>query len=646
MKRGCRMQHRKNEEVLHLKMLPPYLGDSDLLAQKSLGGKVTQGADHAGFNEFDLFPEMGHAGLNLDGFRISIFRRPAFQDVRDVDILASQPDRGEEFAQQLPGLTDEGPALPILVETRRLSDKQDSGVGVPFAEDELGPGTREAALLAVFDLFVELPEGDHRAIGSNNTTGILLYSILKINRNHHREMTLWIGCGRIQGQDGKMSKLRDKAVEIVKALRNAGFRGYWVGGCVRDLVMGQEPEDYDVATDARPEQVTKLFPKTIPVGVSFGVVKVLMGDDDFEVATFRSDGRYLDGRHPIEVQFSGEKEDVLRRDFTINGMFFDPMEERLIDYVGGKKDIEAEIVRCIGDPAQRFTEDKLRLIRAVRFAARFGYRIEPATHQALVALAPEVLEVSAERIRDELAKILMGPHPGDGIRLLHQTGLLKVILPEIAVMEGVQQPPEFHPEGDVFTHTLLLLDKIESPSFELAFGALLHDVGKPPTFAIKERIRFDNHCEVGSQMARRIGHRLRFSNQQTEVIAELVRDHLRFKDVRNMRASTLKRFLRNPNFPEHLELHRLDCLASHGDLSNWEFCKKKLAEIGPEEIRPTRLLTGEDLIELGYTPGPQFAKILTAVEDAQLEGRLKTKEAAVEFVKREFPLTSSGSASH
>lgn len=435
-----------------------------------------------------------------------------------------------------------------------------------------------------------------------------------------------------------MSKLRDKAVEIVKTLRNAGFRAYWVGGCVRDLVMGQEPQDYDVATDAQPEQIIKLFPKTIPVGVSFGVVKVLVEESVFEVATFRSDGRYLDGRHPVEVHFSGEKEDALRRDFTINGMFFDTIEERLIDYIGGKKDIEAKLIRCIGDPDQRFAEDKLRLIRAVRFAARFGYRIEPSTYQALVTLAPQILEVSAERIRDELAKILMGPHPGEGVRLLHQTGLLKVILPEIAVMEGVQQPPEFHPEGDVLTHTLLLLDKIESPSFELAFGALLHDVGKPPTFAIKERIRFDNHCEVGSQMARTISHRLRFSNQQTEVVAELVRDHLRFKDVRNMRSSTLKRFLRNPNFTEHLELHRLDCLASHGDLSNWEFCKKKLEELEPEEIRPKRLLTGDDLIALGYSPGPPFAKILTAVEDAQLEGKVKTKEAAVQFVKKEFPL--------
>jgi poly(A) polymerase len=439
--------------------------------------------------------------------------------------------------------------------------------------------------------------------------------------------------------------LHDKSIEIVKILRKAGFRAYWVGGCVRDLVMGRAPQDYDIATDARPEQVMKLFSKTVPVGVSFGVVKVLVDDCGFEVATFRSDGRYIDGRHPVEIRFSSEKEDALRRDFTINGMFFDPVEERLIDYVGGKQDIEAGLIRCIGDPRQRFSEDKLRLIRAVRFAARFEYRIEPSTREFLIALAPQILEVSPERIRDELAKILMGYHPDQGVRLLHQAGLLKAILPEIATMEGVQQPPEFHPEGDVLTHTLLLFEKIRSPSFELAFGALLHDVGKPPTFAIKERIRFDNHCEVGSRMAREIGQRLRFSNQQIEVVAELVKDHLRFKDVRNMRSSTLKRFLRNPNFKEHLELHRLDCLASHGDLSNWEFCKQKLAELEPEEIRPERLLTGDDLIGLGYSPGPQFSKILTMVEDEQLEERIKTKEEALQFIKKKFPLTSSESTS-
>lgn len=449
--------------------------------------------------------------------------------------------------------------------------------------------------------------------------------------------------------------MRDKAIEIVKALRSAGFRAYWAGGCVRDLVMGHEPQDYDVATDARPEQVMKLFPKTIPVGVSFGVVKVLLGNDEFEVATFRSDGRYLDGRHPVEVHFSGEKEDAQRRDFTLNGMFYDPVKEQVIDHVGGQRDIKAGIIRTIGSPLDRFTEDKLRLMRAVRFSARFGYTIEPQTEMAIRDLAPQITQVSAERIRDETEKMLTGPNPAGSIRLLHQTGLLKVILPEVAAMEGVEQPQEFHPEGDVLTHTLLMLDQMTQPvsgspslSFELTLGVLLHDVGKPPTFTPPKtdrdlpdrqagRIRFDNHCEVGAEMTEAIGQRLRLSNKQLEVVIGLVRDHLKFKDVKQMRESTLKRFLRQPYFAEHLELHRLDCLASHGDLTNWQFCREKLVELPPEVIRPARLLTGDDLIQLGYSPGSLFAEILTAVEDAQLEGRITTREEAIALVEKQFP---------
>src|SRR3989304_3313080 len=365
-----------------------------------------------------------------------------------------------------------------------------------------------------------------------------------------------------------MSPMRDRAVEMVKALREAGFRAYWAGGCVRDLVMGHEPQDYDVATDARPEQVMKLFPKTVPVGVSFGVVKVLLGNDEFEVATFRSDGRYLDGRHPVEVHFAGEKEDAQRRDFTLNGMFYDPVKEQVIDHVGGQRDIKAGIIRTIGSPLDRFSEDKLRLLRAVRFSARFGYTIEPQTGVAIRDLAAQITQVSAERIRDEMEKMLTGPHPAGSIRLLHQTGLLKVVLPEAAAMEGVEQPKEFHPEGDVLTHTLLMLDQMTRPvsdspslSFELALGVLLHDVGKPPTFTPpktdRDRIRFDNHCEVGARMAEAVGQRLRLSNKQLEIVIGLVRDHLKFKDVKQMRESTLKRFLRKPPFAGHLELHRL-----------------------------------------------------------------------------------------
>ncbi|MBI3597439.1 MAG: CCA tRNA nucleotidyltransferase [Nitrospirae bacterium] len=433
----------------------------------------------------------------------------------------------------------------------------------------------------------------------------------------------------------------DKAVKIVKVLRGAGFRAYWAGGSVRDLVMGHEPQDYDVATDARPEQVMKLFLKTVPVGVSFGVVKVIENGFEFEVTTFRSDGRYIDGRHPAEVHYADDREDAARRDFTINGMFYDPLKKEIIDYVEGRRDIAAGVIRAIGDPHERFEEDKLRLMRAVRFAARFGYIIEPETEAAIRDLAGQIQQISAERIRDEIKKMLTGPNPSDGISLLVKTGLLKTILPEVSAMAGVEQPKEFHPEGDVLTHTMLLLKNLNRPSFELALAALLHDVGKPPTFSIRDRIRFDNHCEVGARMTETICGRLRLSNEQTERVADLVRDHLRFKDVQRMRESTLKRFLRQPYFSDHLELHRLDCLASHGDLTNWEFCKKKLAELGPEEIRPERLLTGDDLIAMGYPPGPLFSKILTLLEDAQLEGSIKSRDEAVEWVRRQFPLEPS-----
>ncbi|HET6466442.1 MAG TPA: CCA tRNA nucleotidyltransferase [Nitrospiria bacterium] len=433
-----------------------------------------------------------------------------------------------------------------------------------------------------------------------------------------------------------MSAMAEKAIEIVKILREGGFRAYWAGGSVRDLVMGHKPQDYDVATDARPEQVMKLFSKTVPVGVSFGVVKVIEDGFEFEVTTFRSDGRYIDGRHPAEVHYSDDREDAARRDFTINGMFYDPLKKEIIDYVEGRRDIAAGVIRAIGDPHERFEEDKLRLMRAVRFAARFGYVIEPKTEAALRDLAGQIHQISAERIRDELKKMLTGPNPSDSISLLIQTGLMKTILPEVLAMAGVEQPKEFHPEGDVLTHTMLLLRNLDLPSFELAMAALLHDVGKPPTFSIRDRIRFDNHCEVGARMTEAICGRLRLSNEQTERVADLVRDHLRFKDVQQMRESTLKRFLRQPFFSDHLELHRLDCLASHGDLTNWEFCKKKLAELGPEEIRPKRLLTGDDLITMGYPPGPLFSKILTLLEDAQLEGSIKNRDEAIAWLRREF----------
>lgn len=432
--------------------------------------------------------------------------------------------------------------------------------------------------------------------------------------------------------------MKIKAEEIIKALSDAGFKAYWAGGCVRDMVMGVEPQDYDIATEARPDQVMKLFEKTIPVGASFGVIKVLYDDFEFEVATFRSDGKYIDGRHPEEVHFSNEKEDAFRRDFTINGMFYDPVQGKIIDYVNGQVDIKNNIIRTINNPKDRFSEDRLRLIRAVRFAARFQYEIETNTYNAIKELAGTILQISAERIRDELLKMITGLHPAESIQLLDELGLLKVILPEVVAMKGVKQPEEFHPEGDVWEHTMLLLRKMSNPSPELAMGVLLHDVGKPLTFTIEDRIRFNNHCEVGTRMTEEIGQRLRLSNKQIEHISELVLHHLRFKDVQKMRESKLKRFLRLPNFADHLELHRLDCLASHGNLINWEFCKQKLSELKPEEIKPKPLINGHNLIAMGYKAGPAFREILTAVEDALLEGQIKTHDEAIKFVQINFPL--------
>ena len=432
--------------------------------------------------------------------------------------------------------------------------------------------------------------------------------------------------------------MRESAVEVVMILREAGFKANWAGGCVRDIFMDLEPQDYDVATDARPNEVMGLFPGSVPVGISFGVVRVLKNGHEFEVATYRADGRYLDGRHPETIEFSGEKEDALRRDFTINGMYYDPIKKEVVDYVGGQADLRKGVIRAIGEPRERFEEDKLRLMRAIRFSARFNYRIDPRTEEALRKSSGKISQISGERIRDEFEKMLCGPNPAGSMRLLHDFHLLGIILPEVGAMEGVEQPKEFHPEGDVLTHTMLLIEKLDRPSFELALGALLHDIGKPLTFSISDRIRFNNHCEVGARMAGDVCKRLRLSNEQSGRVVELVRDHLRFKDVRQMRQSTLKRFLRRPSFPEHLELHRLDCLASHGDLSLWEFCKEKLREMGPEEMRPERLLTGEDLIRMGYSPGPIFAKILSGLEDAQLEGRIKSREEAVLSIEQMFPL--------
>ncbi len=451
--------------------------------------------------------------------------------------------------------------------------------------------------------------------------------------------------------------MKDAAIQIVRTLRERGHQAYLVGGCVRDLLLGREPADYDVATDATPDQVMRIFPETFAVGAQFGVVLVPVDHDRrehdavpelgahhphaVEVATFRSDIGYSDGRHPDQVRYTTDpKEDVQRRDFTINGLLLDPLDgDRVLDFVGGRDDLRAGVIRAIGDPRQRFSEDKLRMLRAVRFAARFGYRINPETFAAIRVLAPQIHQVSFERIREEVVKMLTEGHAAEAFRLLDSTGLLQEVLPQVEAMKGVEQPPQFHPEGDVWVHTLLLLEGLPAgASRTLALGALLHDVGKPPTFRVApDRIRFDGHVEVGVRMAEEICRRLRLSTHDTEQVSALVANHMRFADVQKMKEATFKRFVRLPRFDEHLELHRLDCLASHKDLSLYEYTKQRLASLPPEAIRPKPLVTGNDLIAAGYKPGPRFKEILTAVEDAQLEGQLSTREEAIRFVLSEFP---------
>jgi tRNA nucleotidyltransferase/poly(A) polymerase len=441
------------------------------------------------------------------------------------------------------------------------------------------------------------------------------------------------------------------ADQICATLRSKGFQAFLVGGCVRDILLGREPADYDVTTDALPDQVEGLFPGSLTVGAKFGVVIVpeevreeLPASSDaqhlqVEVATFRADMGYSDGRHPDHVEYTkSPQDDVNRRDFTINAMLLDPQTKEILDFVGGRADLSAGIIRAIGDPVSRFGEDKLRMVRALRFAARFDYKIEPATMQAIQKLAPEITQISMERLRDELTKILTEGSARRGFELLDHTGLLIHLLPEIAKMKGVEQPPQFHPEGDVWIHTLMMLGGLPAGSSPtLAWGVLLHDVGKPPTFTPpagpNSRIRFDRHVEVGLKMAEAICRRFRFSNEDTEQILALVANHMRFKDVPHMKPSTLKRFVRMDSFDEHLELHRLDSLSSHGMLDNYDFVKRFVAETPPEQVRPTRLLTGDDLIALGLKPGPAFKALLYNVEEAQLNGTLQTREDAIRLAK-------------
>lgn len=424
------------------------------------------------------------------------------------------------------------------------------------------------------------------------------------------------------------------AREIVAGLKGHGFQAFLVGGCVRDLLLGRPPEDYDVSTNAAPDQVLRLFPAAQLVGAKFGVVLVTQPGASVEVATFRTDGPYSDGRRPESVAFEpGPEKDIQRRDFTINGMMMDPSSGEVLDPAGGRRDLDARLIRAIGDPRRRFEEDHLRMLRAVRFAARLNFDVEPETKAAIRELRKEIHEISAERVRDELVRILVEGGARPGFELLDETGLLDEILPEIAAMKGVDQPPQYHPEGDVWTHTMIMLEGLREPAPELALGVLLHDVGKPSTFRVTDRIRFDGHVEAGVLLTHRIMTRLRFSHGQIRQVEALVANHMRFMHISQMRESTLKRFFRLERFAEHMELHRLDCTSSRRSLRSYEFAQEKFAETPPQERKPPRLVTGDDLIQEGYTPGPEFSRLLEAAEDAQLDGRVTTREEALALVR-------------
>jgi poly(A) polymerase len=424
------------------------------------------------------------------------------------------------------------------------------------------------------------------------------------------------------------------AIRIIESLHQQGHEAYFAGGCVRDRLRGVEPKDFDIATSAGPEEVQTIFSKTVPVGVQFGVVMVIEDDQSFEVATFRTEGNYKDGRHPGTVKFSTLEEDAKRRDFTVNGLYFDVKTQKVIDFVGGIKDLHAKRICTIGNADQRFGEDHLRMMRAVRFACQLGFEIEDKTLESVKRQASLINKVSPERIRDELTKTLTSEQPARGIRLLDEVGLLIEFLPEIEKMKGVEQPCEYHPEGDVFIHTLMLLDGLKQAPIELAMGCLLHDVAKPNTFVrATDRIRFHGHDRIGAEMSEQICKRLTFSNAQTELICALVAEHLRFKDAFQMRVSTLKRFLSLDRFDLHLELHRLDCMASHKNLDAYYFCQKKWEEFKSLPPPPLKLVTGKDLIAFGLKPGPKFSEIIRSVEDNILEGTVKTREEALAFVK-------------
>ncbi len=427
------------------------------------------------------------------------------------------------------------------------------------------------------------------------------------------------------------------ARRIVEKLRLHGHEAFFAGGWVRDFLLRRKPKDIDIATSALPQEVLDLFPRSIAVGAKFGVILVHMYGRTYEVATFRSDSTYFDGRHPSSVTYSGPEQDALRRDFTINGLFYDPVAERLIDYVHGRGDIQGRLIRTIGDPEKRFAEDKLRMLRAIRFACSLGFNIEPETWHAILKLSPDILQVSWERIRDELLNLLAGPAPDKGLDLLHESGLLAHILPEIEAVHSVAESAQFHAKADTFARIRTALAALRKPSAILALGTLLHDLGKLPDDSGDEQVSHDEQVKLGRERSEKICRRLRLSNQEVDQIVDLVTCHPRFSQIKEMQESALKRFLRKTNFSDHLELHRVICLSSRKDLDIYKFCLHKLEEWKNQPAAPP-LLNGEDLIEMGYQPGPTFKEILKSIEDLQLEGALHTREEALEHVKRSYPL--------
>ena len=427
------------------------------------------------------------------------------------------------------------------------------------------------------------------------------------------------------------------AASVVRKLQENGFVAYFAGGSIRDALRGTAPKDIDIATSAKPNEVQGLFHRTVPVGIQFGVVRVLEGDFEFEVATFRSDGAYLDGRHPQFVEFSTPEKDAVRRDFTVNGIFYDPVEDEVIDFVGGREDLRRKLIRAIGLPSQRFAEDRLRMLRAVRLASTLAFEIESGTWSAIRAEAKEILVVSPERVRDELLKILVDAHRLRGFDLLDKSGLLAVILPEVEALKGCEQPEQFHPEGDVFVHTRMMLGLLgPEASGVQALSVLLHDIGKPPTRSFDpgdQRIRFNGHDRVGAEMTEQVMTRLRFSRHEIDVVVEAVRTHMIFKDVKQMRPAKLRRFMARPNFGIELELHRVDCAGSHGDLENHQFLVNKAQEYAREPLIPPPLIRGDDLIALGLKPGPRIGQLLEAIQTAQLEGEVTTRDQAFELLR-------------